>query len=190
MAAALPRNNVSLGRKSLAPFRLNHSHSPNILALNFAPVVVQSLLFLLLVMVIGGILLYSFYRMTTQCDRYTSVEGLQQMESRSAQWGIIIITFLLLVLYLPLSTMSVHVLVWSQELWAIPNPYVNATSLPPVIPPLGPPNQYREPLDFCWTTTMKRNEVNYAPVVVVLSAIVFFLVSHFMCTLKLLTNES
>lgn len=134
-------------------------------------------------MAIGGALLYSFYKSTTQCDRYTSVEGLQQMESRNAQWGIIIITFLLLVFYLPLSTMSVHVLVWSQELWAIPNPYINATTFPPVVPPLGPSNEYRDPLDFCWTTTMKRNEVNYAPVVVVLSGIVFFFVSNFIHSL-------
>ena len=54
----------------------------------------------------------------------------------------------------------------------VPNPYLNATSLPPVVEPLGPPDQYRDPLDFCWTTTMKRNEVNFAPVVVICGLIV------------------
>lgn len=54
----------------------------------------------------------------------------------------------------------------------VPNPYINATSLPPVLEPLGPPEQYRDPLDFCWTTTMERNEVNFAPVVVVCALIV------------------
>ncbi|KAG6862355.1 hypothetical protein C0995_011795 [Termitomyces sp. Mi166 len=69
--------------------------------------------------------------------------------------------------------MTVHVLVWSQDLWVVPNPYTNATSYPPVLPPLGPPDEYRDPLDFCWTTTMRRNEVNYAPFVVILSALGF-----------------
>ncbi|KAF5312519.1 hypothetical protein D9619_003561 [Psilocybe cf. subviscida] len=146
---------------------------PNVLALNFAPALFQSLIFLLVVMTIASCLLYYFYRATIQCDRYTSIEGLQQTETQGKQWMLVIVTFLLTVLYLPLSTMSVHVLVWSEELWPIPNPYLNATQFPPSLPPLGSPSEFRDPLDFCWTTTMKRNEVNWAPVVVVLSAVVF-----------------
>ncbi|KAG5647947.1 hypothetical protein DXG03_006981 [Asterophora parasitica] len=68
--------------------------------------------------------------------------------------------------------MAVHVLVWSQDLWVVPNPYANATSFPPDVPPLGPSSEYRDAMDFCWTTTMKRNQVNYAPIVIVLAAIV------------------
>lgn len=131
-------------------------------------------------MAIASCLIYYFYRATIRCDRYTSIEGLQQTETRGKQWMLVIVTFLLTVLYLPLSTMLVHVLVWSEELWPIPNPYVNATQFPPDLPPLGPPSEFRDPLDFCWTTTMKRNEVNWAPVVVVLSAIVFLVVSPFL----------
>jgi hypothetical protein len=153
------------------------NHSPNILALNFAPVVMESLIFLFILMTIAAGLLYYFYRATIQCDRYTSVEGLQQVETKGRQWGLVIVTFLLTVLYLPLCTMSVHVLVWSQELWPIANPYVNATVFPPVLPPLGPPKEFRDPLDFCWTTTMKRNEVNFAPLVAAVAAIVFLCVS-------------
>ena len=117
-----------------------------------------------------------FYRSTANCDRYNSVEGLQQTESRGRQWGLVLVTFFLTVIYLPLSTMSVRVLVWSDELWPIPNPYENTTSYPPVLPPLGPPNEFRDPLDFCWTTTMRRNEVNFAPIFLVLSALVFVFV--------------
>ncbi|KAH9486975.1 hypothetical protein JR316_0001041 [Psilocybe cubensis] len=146
---------------------------PNILALNFAPVVIQSLLFFVAFMAIGAVLLYYFHLSTCQCDRYTSIEGLQQTETKRNQWGILIVTFLLTVLYLPLSTMSLHVLVWSEELWAIPNPYLNLTTYPPIVAPLGPSTEFRDPLDFCWTTTMKRNEVNFAPIAVVLSAVVF-----------------
>jgi hypothetical protein len=72
--------------------------------------------------------------------------------------------------------MAVHVLVWSQDLWVVPNPYLNATSNPPMLPALGPPEQFRDPLDFCWTTTMKRNEINVAPLVVLIAAAIFVFV--------------
>ena len=128
-------------------------------------------------MILSTALLYYFYRTTMHCDRYNSLEGLQQMETKGRQWGLMIVTFLLTILYLPLSTMSVHVLVWSEDLWAIPNPYKNATTFPPVLPPLGPPNIFRDTLDFCWTTTMKKNEVNFAPIAVAFAGFVFLLVS-------------
>ena len=91
------------------------------------------------------------------------------MESRGRQWGIVIVTLLLIIVYLPLTTMSVHVLVWSEELWPIPNPYVNTTT--PSLPPLGPSHEFRDPLDFCWTTTMKRNEVNFSPLAIILAVV-------------------
>ena len=138
---------------------------------------VESLIFLAVLLTISSGLLFCFYRATSRCDRYISAEGLQQIESPGNKWGLMIVMFLLTVLYLPLCTMSVHVLVWSQELWPIANPYVNATSLPPVLPPLGPATEYRDPLNFCWTTTMKRNEINFAPIAVAFSAIVFVVVS-------------
>ena len=78
-------------------------------------------------------------------------------------------SFVLTVLYLPLSTMSMHVLVWSDDLWVVPNPYTNSSVNPPDLPPLGPADEFLGPLDFCYTTTMKRNELNYAPVLVILA---------------------
>ncbi|KAG6911998.1 hypothetical protein DXG01_000246 [Tephrocybe rancida] len=146
---------------------------PNILALNFASTLVEALIFLLIFMSIAAGLLYIFYRSSYQCDRYGTVEGFQPTVPKGAQRGLVLVTFLLTVIYLPLSTMSIHVLVWSQDLWVVPNPYTNATSYPPLVPPLGPASEYRDALDFCWTTTMQRNQVNYAPVVIVLAAIVF-----------------
>ena len=85
-----------------------------------------------------------------------------------------IVSFLLTVIYLPLSTMTVHILVWSDDLWAVPNSYTNATTNPPQAAPLGPADEYRDPLDFCYTTTMKRNEINFAPVLIILAIIIFF----------------
>jgi hypothetical protein len=164
-------------RSSLSMLTL--CYRPNILALNFASTVVQSLIFLVIFMVITSGLLYHFYGSSIYCDRYRRLEGLQGTPPKSGQWGIMITTFLLTVFYMPLSTLAVHVLVWSQDLWVVPNPYINAASLPPTVPPLGPPSEYRDPLEFCWTTTMKKNEVNYAPAIVILSFLVFSFVRTF-----------
>lgn len=123
-------------------------------------------------------LLFYFYRTTQTCDRYSSIEGLQRSTSKSKQWGLVLATFLLNVLYLPLSIMAIHVLVWSEDLWVQPNPYKNATSFPPQLPPLGPSAEYRDPLDFCWTTTMKKNEINFSPVVIIISVVVVAVVGR------------
>jgi len=151
--------------------------SPNILALNFASTHTQSLLLLIILMGISAILLFHFRRATLHCQRYNTTEGLQQPEPRGAKWGLVIVSFFLTVIYLPLSTLAVHVLVWSQDLWVVPNPYVNATTNPPVVSPLGPPDAFRDPLDFCWTTTMAKSQVNFAPVVIIISAFAFITVS-------------
>ncbi|TFK30404.1 hypothetical protein FA15DRAFT_579807 [Coprinopsis marcescibilis] len=150
---------------------------PNILALNFASTLIQSLLYLVIFMSITACFLWYFYRSTLQCDRYNTLEGLQQTESQGSQWGLVIVTFLLTVIYLPLSTMALHVVVWSEELWPVKNPYINTTTFPPSLDLLGPMAEYRDPLDFCWTTTMKRNEVNYAPILVSLGVIVFLILA-------------
>ncbi|KAJ3799908.1 hypothetical protein GGU11DRAFT_775291 [Lentinula aff. detonsa] len=149
---------------------------PNVLALNFASTLTQSLIFLVIFMIIATGLLYYFQRRARHCDRYNRLEGLQK-RSKGNHWRIVVVTFLLTVIYLPMSIMAIHVLVWSDDLWVVPNPYVNATSSPPVVAPLGPTSEYRDPLDFCWTTTMKKDEINYAPVMIILSAIVVGMLS-------------
>ncbi|KAJ7783745.1 hypothetical protein DFH07DRAFT_788969 [Mycena maculata] len=145
---------------------------PNIIALNFVSTVNQSLLFLVLFLVLAMVLLYLFHRASYNYDRYRTFEGLQQSEPTQSRSGIVLITFLLTLIYLPLSTMAVHVLVWSSDLWVVANPYTNATTFPPVVPPLGPASEYRDPLDFCWTTTMKHDDINYAPALVIISILV------------------
>ncbi|KAI0361534.1 hypothetical protein OH77DRAFT_1545714 [Trametes cingulata] len=146
---------------------------PNVLALNFASSLVQSFILLAVLMIIAGILLFFWRRMTRACCSIIVPEGLQSTKYLKNSWGVVIVTFILTVIYLPLSTMAVHVLVWSDDLWAVPNPYDNATAASPTVTPLGPSDQYRDPLDFCYTTTMLRNEVNYAPVVVILAVVCF-----------------
>ncbi|KAF9457057.1 hypothetical protein BDZ94DRAFT_1203376 [Collybia nuda] len=160
---------------------------PNVLALNFASTLSQSLIFLLIFMGIAAALLYCFYRFTLHCNRFNDSEGLQQKTFSGKQWGVVIVTFLLTVIYLPLSTMAVHVLVWSQDLWVVPNPYLTSS----VLPVLGTPGEYRSPTDFCWTTTMKRNQINYAPVIIILSSVVFiFLTLWFPMALRRVIRQS
>lgn len=178
--------------------------SPNILALNPSSSLLQSIVFLLLFMAIAALLLYYFYIATNALRPKDLIEGFQAPQSTassrsiftrifhpfstpkpvskpsskpSSGWDILLVTFFLTFLYLPLSTIAVHALVWSSDFWVVPNPYTNATSYPPVVQPLGPADEFRDPLDFCYTTTMKRNEVNWAPVVVILSGACFVFVS-------------
>ncbi len=147
------------------PFR------PNILALNFASTLVQSLILLLIFMAFGGLFLYGFHVSTAPCKRYSHFEGFQQADRRSGRITVIT-SFLLTVIYLPLSTMAVHVITWSDDLWAVPNPYLNSTTNPPAVAPLGPPDQFRDPLDFCYTTTMNKNEINFAPGILIMAIII------------------
>lgn len=129
-------------------------------------------------MTMAGVLLYIFMRMTAACCSVVIPEGLQPTTYLKNTWAVVLTSFTLTVIYLPLSTMAVHVLIWSDDLWAVPNPYTNATSFPPAVLPLGPSDEYRDPLDFCYTTTMLRNEINWAPVAVILALICFLGVSQ------------
>lgn len=152
-------------------FPAEHGFRPNFLALNFAKTPTGALVYLLVLMFITLALLSYMLHVTREASRLRIREGFQP-PTVPGGLGIIFVTFALMVLYLPLSTMALHVIVWSSDLWVVPDPYINATSLPPVVEPLGPPEQYRDPLDFCWTTTMKRNEVNFAPAVVLCALVV------------------
>ena len=151
-------------------------HSPNILALNFGTTVIQSSLFLGLFILITGALLYYFWSATNKCEPLDVQEGFSSIGSSYGGWRLILVSFVLSALYLPLSTIIVHALVWSDDFWAVPNPYLNSTTFPPNVAPLGPADQFYGPLDFCYTTTMKRNEFNFAPLIVLVSALTFITV--------------
>ena len=174
MATSPSRNNVGVVNSSDSS--THHGFRPNALALNFAKTAMGALVYLLVLMFITLALLFYMLYVTKEASRLQIQEGFQP-PSVPGGLGIMFVTFVLMVLYLPLSTMALHVVIWSAELWVVPNPYINATSLPPVLEPLGPPEQYRDPLDFCWTTTMKRNEVNFAPAVVLCALIAIAMVN-------------
>jgi hypothetical protein len=98
----------------------------------------------------AGLLLYAFHASTAPCKRYGSLEGFQQPD-RSSGRSIVITSFLLTVIYLPLSTLAVHVITWSSDLWAVPNPYLNSTTNPPVVAPLG----RRTNFEILWTSATR-----------------------------------
>jgi len=148
---------------------------PNILALNIPTKLKQSLVFLIVLMVICGILLYRFYLLTGEyCTRFLK-EG-RQSRQPPPSWSTIIVTFLLIVLYLPLSTIAMHGILWSSDFWVVENPYTSDNFDLSSMQPLGDPAIWRDPLDFCYTTTMRKDQGNWAPLVVVLCAITFFFV--------------
>jgi hypothetical protein len=122
-------------------------------------------------MAFAGLLLYGFHVSTSPCKRYARFEGFQRADRRSGR-STVITSFLLTIIYLPLSTMAVHVISWSDDLWAVPNPYLNSTTNPPTVAPLGPSDQFRDPLDFCYTTTMNKNEINFAPAIIIMAILI------------------
>ena len=141
------------------------------LALNFATSTRLATIILIVLMLVVGLVFYFFVRATSVCCRVGLPEGLQTPNWFPHKWRLVLMSLVLTVLYLPLSTMAMHVVVWSDDLWVVPNPYTNSSVNPADLPALGPANEFLEPLDFCYTTTMKRNELNYAPVLVILALI-------------------
>lgn len=93
--------------------------SPNVLALNFGSTLVESMVFLGLFMAIACLLLYYFWVATDRCEPQDANEGFASFAAPRSTWGVIIVTFILSVLYLPLSTIAAHALVWSDDFWVV-----------------------------------------------------------------------
>ncbi|CAG8632361.1 6161_t:CDS:2, partial [Acaulospora colombiana] len=102
----------------------------------------------------------------TKYDPNADVEGLE-----SSPWNLrpetkrlqnVILVFILTTLYLPVSKLSIDVLVWSDSFWAVPNPYVNEDN--PVFGKAA--GGMRNPGDFCYVTSMKQDSMNFAPILI------------------------
>ena len=135
---------------------------PNVLALNFH----ASLAYLLFFMFAASLLLWYFWHATRRCKHEDANEGLQLSVPYTGSWRLIFVCFILSVIYLPLSTIAVHAIVWSSDFWA--NRSDESGSVP-----LGTANEFRDSTDICYTTTMKRNEINLAPIVFIASFFTF-----------------
>lgn len=107
-------------------------------------------------MIISACLLYYFHIQTKRISsRISSLEGLQAPPT-GGKWGLVLSTFFLSVIYLPLSTISVHAIVWSSDFW---------------------PNSAPRTSSVCFTTTLDPNEINFGPPIVILAILTVTFVS-------------
>ncbi|KDN51310.1 hypothetical protein K437DRAFT_221651 [Tilletiaria anomala UBC 951] len=140
---------------------------PQIIALDFVSVFGKAAIFFIIWIVFTTLALWRFYRMTSVSDPNREVEGYDSQPyifsspKRGTKVANIFIVFVLTGLYIPLTKLSVDALTWSSAWWVVANPYT-ADVDNPSLPPLGDAHLYRDPLDFCWTTTMRKDEFNFA----------------------------
>ncbi|KAG0317912.1 hypothetical protein BGZ97_004670 [Linnemannia gamsii] len=140
---------------------------PAVLSMDFPRVIGYGMIFLFIFGLVCWIALYTF-KIMTRADPNDDIEGLEvsswSLRSKKQRMETISIVFLLTTLYLPLAKLSFDALVWSDTMWPISNPYT--TSDFPVLQPLGPSGIYRDPSDFCWVTSMKIQDLNFAYVII------------------------
>ncbi|KAF9111773.1 hypothetical protein BGX27_004459 [Mortierella sp. AM989] len=143
---------------------------PAVLSLDFPRALGYGMVFLFLFALICFIALYTF-KIMTRTDPNDDIEGLEvsswSLRSKKQRIETISIVFLLTTLYLPLAKLSFDALVWSDTMWPIPNPYKNIDF--PDLQPLGPSGIYRAPSDFCYVTSMKIQDLNFAYAIIPLA---------------------
>ncbi|KAF9316036.1 hypothetical protein BG003_002394 [Podila horticola] len=143
---------------------------PALLSLDLPRAFGYGMIFLFLFCVVAFAALYTF-KIMTRTDPNDDIEGLEvsswSLRSKKQRIETISIVFLLTTLYLPLAKLSFDALVWSDTMWPVTNPY--KTTDFPDLQPLGPSGIYRDPDDFCYVTSMKIQDLNFAWVIVPLA---------------------
>ncbi|PWN43949.1 hypothetical protein IE81DRAFT_287997 [Ceraceosorus guamensis] len=140
---------------------------PSILALDFVSILGKALILLLIWIIVVAALLIKFWRMTRAPNPNRTIEGfvsqpwLFTSPSMGTKLVNILTVFILTTLYIPLSKLAVDTISWSSDFWPVPNPYANGDNVGDLAP-LGPASRFRDPMDFCWTTTMAKDEFNFA----------------------------
>ncbi|KAF9436637.1 hypothetical protein BGZ76_003398 [Entomortierella beljakovae] len=136
---------------------------PAVLSFDFPRALGYGMVFLMLFALVCFIALYTF-KIMTRADPNDDIEGLEvsswSLRSKKQRIETISIVFLLTTIYLPLAKLSFDALVWSDTMWPIKNPYKTADF--PDLEPLGPSGIYRSPSDFCYVTSMKIQDLNFA----------------------------
>ncbi|PWY99668.1 hypothetical protein BCV70DRAFT_148120, partial [Testicularia cyperi] len=150
---------------------------PAFLGFDLVSVFGYAVIFFLLWIVLTATALFFFWRMTRAYNPNRSVEGfdsqgwIYKSASRGTRLANTCLVFVLGLLYLPLSKLAVDALVWSSDFWPVPNPYSGGVDNPAIPPPLGDPDIWRQPMDFCYTTTMRRDAFNWAFVIIPVAAL-------------------
>ncbi|CAI2166476.1 7591_t:CDS:2 [Funneliformis geosporum] len=164
---------------------------PNLLSFNLDHVFGNGTTFFLVfcVIVFGG--LY-WFRTMTKYDPNADVEGLEShpwnIRPESKRRHNVVVVFTLTTLYLPLSKLSLDALVWSDSFWPIPNPYFQNVDFPDF--GSGSDN-FRDPKDFCYVTSMNKNDLNFSPVIIGVAIITICVFSFwFPLALKRLVDKN
>lgn len=145
---------------------------PAVLGFDLVSVFGYAVIFFVVWIVITALALWHFWRMTKAHNPNKNVEGydsqgwIYKSASRGTRFANTCLVFVLGLLYLPLSKVAVGALVWSSDFWPVPNPYKGGIDDPDPGPLLGDPDIWRAPLEFCYTTTMRKDEFNWAYVIV------------------------
>lgn len=143
---------------------------PALLSLDLPRAFGYGMIFLFLFCIVAFAALYTF-KIMTRTDPNDDIEGLEvsswSLRSKKQRIETISIVFLLTTLYLPLAKLSFDALVWSDTMWPVKNPY--KTTDFPDLEPSGPSGIYRNPGDFCYVTSMKIQDLNFAWVIVPLA---------------------
>ncbi|SNX85284.1 uncharacterized protein MEPE_03993 [Melanopsichium pennsylvanicum] len=155
---------------------------PAILGFDLVSVFGYAIIFFVIWIVITALALWHFRRMTKAHNPNKTVEGfdsqgwIYKSSSRGTRFANTCLVFVLGLLYLPLSKLAVDVLVWSSDFWPVPDPYKGGIDDPIPGPLLGDPDIWRAPLDFCYTTTMRKDAFNWAYIIIPMAVltIVFY----------------
>ncbi|CBQ68303.1 conserved hypothetical protein [Sporisorium reilianum SRZ2] len=151
---------------------------PAVLGFDLVSVFGYAVIFFIVWIVITALALWRFWRMTKAHNPNKTVEGydsqgwIYKSASRGTRFANTCLVFLLGLLYLPLSKLAVDALVWSSDFWPVPNPYKGGIDDPVPGALLGDPDIWRAPLDFCYTTTMRKDAFNWAYVIVPMAVLV------------------
>ncbi|PWN89441.1 hypothetical protein FA10DRAFT_145352 [Acaromyces ingoldii] len=169
---------------------------PSFLALDFANALGGAIIILVVWIATVALLLYAFWDMTTRYNPNRTIEGYSgqpwlfrltskarlqkvkgnrgkgttmqpQKSTAMTKFVNVAIVMLLTTLYIPLSKLCMDALTWNADFWPVANPYLTEENPNP--PALGDPHVFRDPLDFCYTTTMRRDQFNWAYVVIPLA---------------------
>lgn len=141
---------------------------PSILALDFVSVFGLAIVFFVLWIVLTGLGLLWFWHMTSSYDANRSIQGYEgqpyifSSPKRGTKVTNIVVTFVLTSLYIPLSKIAFDALLWSSDFWVVVDPYQGGAINDPHPASLGDPAIFRGPMDFCYTTTMRKDEFNWA----------------------------
>ncbi|ETS64208.1 hypothetical protein PaG_01447 [Moesziomyces aphidis] len=150
---------------------------PAFLGFDLVSVFGYAVIFFVIWISITALALWRFWHMTKAHNPNKTVEGFDSQgwvyksASRGTRFANTCLVFVLGLLYLPLSKLAVDALVWSSDFWPVPNPYKGGVDHPDPGPLLGDPDIWRAPLDFCYTTTMRKDAFNWAYVVIPLAVL-------------------